>query len=203
MSDVRYWSMIGGPAYAHMQGILMREAGLLRTVAGAARADLTSQLMLALEGTFCMDETEACRLVTPDEENPLLAVLHGMANRAGIGSDGETVLILLMSRHDWNELDLSVPIRPARTDADSWCAWLMASITSSWNEWNGCRYSMAVELDALCAALQEPVDDSHRFLGPPAFRIMREWQSLISTKLGELEDMRDYRRRRPDRRNRW
>ncbi|KAA8832032.1 hypothetical protein EMO89_00450 [Bifidobacterium tissieri] len=195
--------MINGPAYAYMQGILMREAGLLRTVAGAARADLTSQLMLALEGAFRMDEAQACRLVAPGEANPLLAILRGMASMAGIGSDGETVLILLMSRHDWNELDLAVPIRPASTDADSWCAWLMASITASWNEWRGCRYSMAVELDALCAALQEPVDDSHRFLGPPVFRIMREWQSLISMSLGSLEDMRDYRKRHPERRNRW
>lgn len=204
MSGEGYWSMVNGPAYAVMRGFLMQEAGLLRTVAGVAGVDLSSQLMLGLEGVHSMDESEACRLVTPDEPNPLLAVLRGMAARAGTGSDGETVVLLLMSRHDWCGLDLAVPIRPARTDADSWCAWLMASVTSCWNEWNDCRYSMGVELEALCAALREPVDDDSRaLLGPPAFRIMREWQSLVSGGLGALEDMRDYRRRHPTARGRW
>lgn len=204
LDDAGYWSMIRGAGYGPMQEVLMREAGVLRTVAGAAGVDLTSQLMLALDVIPAMDEGEACVVAPPDEPNPLLAILRGMAGRAGIGSEGGVVLMLLMSRHDWNELDLAVPIRPARTDKDSWCAWLMASITSYWNQRNDRRYRMGVELDALQAALREPVaDDTRSLLGPPAYRIMREWQSLISTRLGELEDMREYRRAHPGTRNRW
>lgn len=204
LDDAGYWSMICGAGYGPMQEILMQEAGTLRTVTGVAGVNLTSQLMLALDGVLSMDEGEACRVAPPDEPNPLLAILRGMSNRAGTGSEGEKVLLLLMSRHDWNGLDLAVPIRPAFTDADSWCAWLMASITAYWNEWNDRRYPMSVELDALCAVLREPVgDDTRRILGPPAYRIMREWQSLISTKLGVLEDMREYRRRNPRIRKRW